>query len=398
MLKEIKYNKTHFFFLQYWPLLFFTYDFIAKVLITYNISVIYYYAIVFKSSIFIYSFSSFYLTNYKYHLYKNFFFRCVLLLVIFFLIGHLAILKYLTIDSLNYSFYYLLNSILPILLVPVYFSNKVLLKKTIKIFIVFLSFNFLFILIGFLLELEIFRSYFRSESRFGYMGLLLYHWEAGYLYFAAAFIAQEYYEFTKKYIYLFCFFFSMAALIFLGTKKGIFLAILYGIYLIIIKRRFLIKQYKILLVILFLILGFSRQIFNNLFKLNWDLFYKIYTEKGFIASFSSNRFNILIKKLHPVLLEKWNSLNYIFGGPLFSQFKSELELVDLIICFGFLGLLVYFMLIKRIFVNRKIRVLTILLIIAAVFAGNFFSSINVISFYLLIIIFLDYGNKIVIYK
>jgi len=374
------------FFLENLLVLFFTYDFIVKIIVHITkISAFYNYVIVFKVLIVIMAIYKFGLT-YK----RKVFISSIVGLSIAYGITQITNLDVLGINDIQFNGYYFLSSVLPILFV--FYCNdydKDIIEKQVNRFLWFMAFSAAFVFIGYLLDIGVFRSYFRG-GRFGYSGFLLYHHEAGYIYFIVINLLYLKFKRKKTIVNLILFLFIFISSFILGTKKSLFFTIIFLIYFVIdnIKRR------KELLIGLGAVVVLSLLFFNTLSQI-FDKYYvllgKIYREDGFWSSFLSYRNVLFNERLYPYVTESPSFFNILFGWPLFNGHRSELEVFDLFLFFGLTGLLGYFWFFKNILKRLNIMsyFLVFSLIFGALFSGNLLVSVNVM---IMIVIALKYFN------
>lgn len=351
-------------------LLFFIYDFIVKILVHYTaISSFYNYVIVFKAIIIIIV-----LTPKAHRQIDSSYLHSIFGLILSFIITKLFLVNKIELLDFLFNGYYFLSSIIPLCFV--FFISKIeysILRKQLVRIILFLLVSSVFVLIGFLFEIEIFRTYFRS-FRYGFSGLLLYHHEVGFIYFIL--LNLLYYRYKKKSTVL-----NLSLLIFIliislviGTKKTLFLTTLFFIFLTIDNFR----KLKTLLVITFSgIIGTI--IFSEVLKKYFVFFYKIYEENGFLNSLLSYRNTLLTENLYPYVSENFNLKNVSFGWSLFKNYRSEMEFFDLFLFFGIIGILSYFLFFKNILYGKSKQTYFMIfaLLIATLFSGNLFISVNV---------------------
>ena len=260
-------------------------------------------------------------------------------------------------------------------------------EKQLTRFTWFLLISSLFVLIGLVFNIDLFKSYFRSSgSRFGYSGFLLYHHEIGYIYFILLNIL--YYKFKKhrNYVNIILLLFIMIASLFTGTKKTLFLMLFFYLYIIVDN----IKNIKRLLTIIFsAILGMV--LFSDLLKKYFLFFYSIYENEGALSSFLSYRNLLLTENLYPYIYNNNSFFNVLFGWPEFRNHRSEMEFFDLFLFFGISGIVCYVIFFKKILrgKNRQTYFMVFSLLMAALFSGNLFISVNVIFLMYITIVYIN---------
>ena len=385
-------RRNDFFLLRFIILLFFLYDFIIKILVSYNINFMpfYRYIIVYKTIIVLLIFRN--LNNKKFQ--KSDFKTPIILLSVAYGVNQLLFFDDLDQDNILFNGYYFISSVLPLIYYSIFEAqeNKGFLNIQIKVFLYLMIVNSILIFVGYFFKVDIFETYFVTGNRFGYQGFLLYHSEAGYLYFIAINLAYYFLRKRKtviRYLVLILLFLSSFLI---GTKKAFFLSIIFLIYFIIDNYKHLKQKTTYYYLLGFLLLIFvARKFFLDIFVKQFVLFEKLYIEKGFFTSFTSLRNVLLRKNFLPHINECWGILNHVFGGPKFSNGRTELEFFDLYLFFGIVGFFVYYRVLKKLLINkdRQIYFIVFALIFATAFAGNLFASLNTMIILYITIKFID---------
>jgi hypothetical protein len=370
------------FFLKNLLLFFLIYDFVVKIIVhVTNISFFYNYVVVFKLVLI-----SPILLSEKLRKIDLSYLLPVVGLLISYLVTQLFYFNQINNYNLFFNVYYFFSSIIPLLFV--FFISKIeysIIQKQISMLIWFLLISSFFILVGLVFEIDLLRTYFRS-SRFGFSGLLLYHHEAGFIYFIL--LNLLYYKFIKNKTL-----FNLSLLILImiislvvGTKKTMFLTVFFFIYFFIDN----IKRLKTLFVVIIsAIIGLI--IFSNIIDKYFVFFYDIYRKSGFLNSFLSYRDTLLTEKLYPYISQNNSIINLIFGWPFFKSHRSEMELFDATLFFGLVGLISYFLFFKNILLskNKQTYFMVSSLLIATFISGNLFISINVMMMMYLSILYMN---------
>lgn len=367
--------------------IFLIYDFIVKSIITYKGSTYFYnYAILFKVIIILVILR--YLKFDKKNLKKAFPF---LGLCVAFLVSKIHVFNTLGTNDVLFNGYYFINSAFPLLFFSCFFdyTNREMLSAQIYRFLLFIAASSVFVVVGYVFELNIFETYFRG-GRFGYQGLLLYHSEAGYIYFIALnllyIICKEKPVVINIALLLMLFFTSFLV----GTKKTFFLSVIFSIYVIIDRFKYVkLNTLKYIPLLLLPIIIFHKSLIN-IFEKQFNLFYKIYQQEGFWSSFLSYR-NLLFRKNFFPYIEEWSIINFLFGGAFFSERRIEMELFDLFLFFGIMGVICYIFFLKEALKGKTIVSYFIVfsLLLATIISGNLFSSINVMMLLIISLNFID---------
>ncbi|MEM5539413.1 MULTISPECIES: hypothetical protein [unclassified Olleya] len=260
-----------------------------------------------------------------------------------------------------------------------------------------MALNSVTILIGYFLNLNVFKSYFFGGNRFGFQGLLLYHSEAGYLYFIAICVAYYLYLKKKDMVMASVLVLLVVCSFLIGTKKASLLTLIFLLYFFIDNIK-LLKQkitYYFLAGSLLMIFLF-RHVIQDVFAKQFSLFNRVYLEEGFFTSFTSYRNVLLQNYFIPYIEENWGVLNYIFGGPKFANSRVELELFDLILFFGLTGVVAYVLFFKNLCTSsaKYSNFIIFSLIFASLFSGNLLTSVNTIVIMFISVLFINYDRAL----
>lgn len=249
------------------------------------------------------------------------------------------------------------------------------LEKTINILFLIAKINLIFILIGFLFKIDLFKSY-PYTVRFGFNGIISEPGISSYFYMLLSIVAYLKYLYERGSLInllLIC-----IGVFFLGTKSGLlFLAILVFIHiLILLKKNIYRLSFVAVLVTLFII--FKDKIISLAIN-SFNFGPYIYEKHGLITFITSKRDLLFIDAMEHIQ-ENWNVLNYIIGGIDLRVHRVEFEFVDIFMFLGILGLSIYILTFKKVFFPKKqdwlyiVFFLTILLISSL--GGNLFFSIT----------------------
>lgn len=381
-----KKNSLKIFFLENLLLIFFVYDFLIKTIVYYTeIKLFFNYVIAFKALIvLIIVFQQGFRQINKIYLLPT------IGLVICYVITEISNYKALGLDDIQFNGYYFLSSITPIAFI--FFITNIdikIIRVQINRLVFFLILSSGVALLGYLFEINVFRSYYRGE-RFGYSGFLLYHHEAGFIYFILINILYYKFKKCKSKINLFLFLFVLMTSFIVGTKKTLFLTLIFIGYLLIDN----IKNIKTLLIIS--VLGVLNAIvfYDNLNKY-YLLFSRIYKEDGFWSSFLSYRNTLFLENFYPYITYEGSIKNIIFGYPFFNNNRTEMEVFDLFLFFGLIGIFCYIIFFIRLLKkkNKLTYFIVISLITATLFSGNLLASVNVMLLLFFTIFYINSNKK-----
>lgn len=248
---------------------------------------------------------------------------------------------------------YFFNKYIYILIFIIFIKSISIKRETFtrifNVFMYILVFNSILILIGFIFEIQLFKSY-EYTDRFGYSGFFSKPEEASFMYMIA--IIYHYYLWVRKkgnkelHKILFWVFFAL-----LIGKKSILLfliLIILGHVIFIVKNRML---YRFIIPFVVLIFYFYKETVVNCVLELFPFWQDLYQKSGLITTLSSKRDILLAEAMSNVNLN-WGFWNYIFGGIDISKYKVEFELVDLYLFLGVFGVAFYFYLISIHFLKR----------------------------------------------
>lgn len=216
--------------------------------------------------------------------------------------------------------------------------------------------NLFFILCGLVTDLQFYQTYY---GRFGYNGLLLTAMQSTYFYISAIFIAIK----AKDKLFLVV---SIISSLLVGTKILLGFLVLIGFYLALVK----IKNTKLRISVLIALLSVFIIIFFVFF--NQKIFQDIIINKGVLTAVFSHRNNLLIST--------WNNLsdinfNIISGGINLENYRVEMGIIDVLMYFGVLGLIVFFVFfgfLKNSFVKSNLSLFYfVVVLVFLVVGGNF---------------------------
>ncbi|MEM6718256.1 MAG: hypothetical protein AAF611_02975 [Bacteroidota bacterium] len=251
-------------------------------------------------------------------------------------------------------------------------------KSIVNIFIIIGIINALCMLLGMFTDFETLRSY-PYTKRFGYNGFFVKTSETSFMYILL--IITTYYQYiqTKKLSIGLCCLFFMGISLLIGTK------IVWLMIMLIVATHFLLHENKVIRIIaqtgIVLLLTSIFLFYQAIEKMIINAFSfgpYIYDNHGFMAVLTSKR-NILLNETMQYLSENGSFYNYLIGGINTREHGVQFEIVDILLFFGFLGLIFFSILVYRVYFNTYAGKLKVALFVAFMlvvcFAGNFFTSI-----------------------
>lgn len=255
-----------------------------------------------------------------------------------------------------------------------------------KVYEKIVLFNSLLIIAGFFFDIQLFKTY--KFLRFGYSGffavpsLTSYFYALALTYFSYHYITNN----TKKLELTFVLLVSMIA----GTKALMLFVLLTLIHLLIVKKIYKKKWFLVGLPMLIGILYLLRNTLSQFIKARYQVLYDFYKENDLVTMLTSGRNLKLNDNFIPLIKEKWDFINYLFGGTDFVTYRVEFELLDLILFWGIIGSIVYLVFyfysiirFSKIIFFGKIQ--TIFLLLIVLLSGNFFHNAST-ALYLLVVL------------
>ena len=302
--------------------------------------------------------------------------RDLLILTILFFTGQLFLKNHvLSFTSVRIIFLYLF-SILLLEAAFIYF-NKEKRKVFFKYFEYLLILNSILIIIGFLFNIHLLKTY---GKRFGFNGLFISSATSTYFYIIAIFYL--FVKRNKSIYFLVLSILTLISILLVGTKSILLFSILLIVYISMFKVD---KQKKFISILFTIIISISIVFYFIFFE---PIFIEIFHKKGLLTSMLSYRDVLLKEQTIPHINQNWSFVNYLFGGISNTANRSQLGFIDLFLTFGFIGSVIYiYTYIKslvKIKINTDIVFFIISLGIIIALGGNFFFSAT-ITIYLVII-------------
>ncbi len=253
-------------------------------------------------------------------------------------------------------------------------------KSLFQVFEALLILNGVFIFVGFIWEIPMFRSYF--GERFGYNGLFITSATSSYVYAVAIFyfllkLKRDFLKSWKTY-------FVIACAIFTGTKI-LYIALIASLFIYLICFVYFSKQQRKL--IFFVIMAVCAAI-AYFFFFEFGIFNQIRQNEGLLSAILSYRDDLFMEQTLPFIKENWSWANYLFGGISELSVRSQMGFIDVFLFWGILGGLYYLFTFYKSFVTFHIDKSGIYIILSlglmVFLAGNFFENAS-IAIYLLIL-------------
>lgn len=142
-----------------------------------------------------------------------------------------------------------------------------------------------------------------------------------------------------------------------------------------------------------------RDILLEFFQKHFNVFTRLYDEYGLITMLTSYRDLNLKKNFLPTINEKWNVINYLFGGTDFEKYRVEFEIYDIILFWGILGGVCYLYFYNRFIL--KVKKLSpfgkkqiLFLLVIALLSGTFFNNGPLVIYLLVVLNFLHFKTTL----
>lgn len=244
-------------------------------------------------------------------------------------------------------------------------------KPIFRFWELFLWINNLLILLGATFSLSLFKTY--SGERWGYNGLVMASSNSTYLYLVA--LLYFFIRFPQTYFKKPLFWLSIIAAFCTGTKSIYLGVLLFGLIALITFQ--LPKKIKWPLTLGLMLIGIA-----SMFLLfSSELFTGIIQEDGWLSAILSYRDDLLIEETLPYIQENWRTIHYFIGGLSQPLVRPQMELIDLFLYFGGVGMLLYLYLFFKNYFNfsldtREISFYVVLLMVPLI-TGNFFYNASV---------------------
>ncbi|WP_139854194.1 hypothetical protein [Aequorivita sinensis] len=175
-----------------------------------------------------------------------------------------------------------------------------------------------------------------------------------------------------------------------GTKALIFFFLLTLFHFTLLQRLYAKKSFYMFFFGLIVLLILLKDKITEFIFVNFKPLLVVYEERGLISSLTSLRDVNFRNNFFPVISEKWNLYNFLFGGTDFEIYRVEFEIFDVFLFFGIVGMLLYlFFYFKNIMNFNKMKrfgkVQMGILMLTALISGNFLNNAP-IAFYLIIVL------------
>ncbi len=301
---------------------------------------------------------------------------CLGVLVLVFVVGQIG----LSPGYSNYNLITLSRYIFPLVLFGFFNTYRPAstgLNWVFKAFEWLLVLNFVIIVIGFFTETYALKTYL--GDRFGYNGLLLTSSTSTYVYFCA--LGYFYFRYKLELFKNWKFWLVIASCLLAGTKS-LYLGLVLFVFMIGLEQ---FKKYKIQLIVL----G-SFAFVLGLYVLLYHVpeFAHIRAQQGILSSLLSYRDQLFLENTWPYVDQHWNAINYIVGGVADFTLRTQMDFVDLVFFWGFLGAILYLYIYGTSLFTFKLNqgqwFYFIILGIVVFIAGNFFTYTSIPLYVLLV--------------
>lgn len=250
--------------------------------------------------------------------------------------------KNVSIHILSGSIYCLLRFLTIFIFILAFSSWSNSQMKAIKMISVIekiLVFNTIFIIIGFLFQIKLFKSYHFNSLRFGYDGFFNKVNEVSYFYIIFIIVLYYRYITAKKQLILLLYIIGVSLLI--GTKTVFLFLFFLGLYHLIIMA----KHAKIYRIVVFVPLFFGFFFFKEILQFCFNLFpfWKTLSKQYSLQTMLFSTRDLAFYRFIDYFKEMWVNVNYFIGGSYYTEsfHRSEMDIFDLFIFFGLIGLTLY---------------------------------------------------------
>lgn len=228
--------------------------------------------------------------------------------------------------------------------------NLIQRKYVFKIYELIIYINSFCAILGLIFNISLFRTY--VSDRFGYIGFIPATNEASLFWLIALFYSLYVYKEEKKKIPLV---FSIIACLLLGTKAGwicVLIAVPWFFYKLYPKEGKKIVIFLILTITIFVFVYYEK-ISDYLKSLEMFSYFVWRLDRmDAISIFLSGRDGLIIRFFNN--LSFWSLPNYLFGGILTegnNHIITEMDILDIIMIFGFVGATIFLLVYMKIFSN-----------------------------------------------
>ena len=264
-------------------------------------------------------------------------------------------------------------------------DKKLISYRLLKCIELILIANVCLMLLGYLFDITLLQSYFRS-SRFGYDGIFNKPNAVSCIYII--YLSYLYYSTYVSKTMNFLKFFVIAILsLLIGTKSILlFFCLLFVLhFFFVLKNNKLIKISGLIIIVMFSL--FFEKIITFLFDLFpfWD---HLQEKHGVLTLLLSKR-DILFYNALEYINVHWGNINYLIGGAFYSKnfAFSQMDGSDLFLFFGVLGAFIYSIIFNFVFLknnNNILNGLIVIILICGFLGGGLLMSGTAMIFLLLV--------------
>ncbi|WP_236263818.1 hypothetical protein [Dysgonomonas sp. Marseille-P4677] len=236
-------------------------------------------------------------------------------------------------------------------------------------------------ILGFIANVPLFKAY--STVRFGYIGFIPAQNEASLFWLIALFYSFYIYKEEKKKLPLV---FSVIACLLLGTKAAwicVLVSVPWFFYKLYPNTGKKIVAFLLLATMVFVCVYYEK-ISEYLKSVEMFSYFVWRLDKmDAVSIFLSGRDGFIYRFIET--LDSWSWPNYLFGGVLTegnSHITTEMDLLDLIMIFGFVGAVIFLLIYKQIFsqIHRSYKTMFSVLFFSMAFIGGhvLWSALNAV--------------------
>jgi hypothetical protein len=233
----------------------------------------------------------------------------------------------------EYVRYVFILLVFPLLFYVYANKSRDLFDKLYKLFKWLIIINAFLILIGVLFEVKVFQTY-KFDGRFAYNGLILSQGFTPFLYLCATTIFWVYKD--KKMLLL------LLTLCCLSGLKGVYFGEFLLLGLLVLSNKEFKKRFKIIILLILLII-FTTLLVTLLLT---PMFVNVLESKGLTSAIFSYRTDNALEIFNQI---NENNFNILIGALETEVVRLEMQIFDVILFFGALGLVAYFLFLQLLY-------------------------------------------------
>ncbi len=242
-------------------------------------------------------------------------------------------------------------------------------NRLLFMYLVYITLQGMVVVVATIWDIDLFRTYY--PPRFGYSGLYVGANQLAFFYTLGMIVPLYLTDFIKQKYRVIVFSICALAALFSGAKASWYSLFSFVLFILIFDR----KNLKIDNTVL----GYGSVLFSVVilitFFLSKDWFVDLAEKHGVLMMLTSNRSNMLLNYKFERIISEFNWHSYLIGGANPGSDYIEMDVVDLFLFTGVLGLILYFyFLFKTLFKFSRSNKLGIFVVYQFLFIGFFSGS------------------------